>query len=80
MAGVTDLPAFSQMKDGVYPRQYRPDRTVDFDHLRLELKIFMNEKRWRARPATTIHDQVQSIRFDAMRMDIAAVTSRPSRP
>lgn len=78
--GFTGFPP--QLKDGVYPRQYRPDRTVDFDHLRLELKIFMNEKRvegtarYDFRP---IHDQVKSIRFDAMRMDIAAVTS-PSQP
>ncbi|MFB3787889.1 MAG: M1 family aminopeptidase [bacterium] len=71
-----------KLKDGVYPRHYRPDRTVDFEHLRLELKIFMNEKRvegtarYDFRP---IHDQVKYIRFDAMRMDIASVTC-PSQP
>ena len=71
-----------QLKDGVYPRHYRPDRTVDFEHLRLELKIFMNEQRlegvahYEFRP---IHGQVKSIRFDAMRMDIVSVSS-PFQP
>jgi len=32
------------MTDGDYPRHYRPDRTVDFEHLKLEIKILMEEQ------------------------------------
>lgn len=66
-----------QLKDGVFPHHYRPERTVDFEHLRLEIQVFMKEKRiegtahYRLRP---IHDGVTQIRLDAYEMQIHSVT------
>ncbi|MGC9326554.1 MAG: M1 family metallopeptidase, partial [Candidatus Hinthialibacter sp.] len=65
-----------QLKDGVYPRHYRPDRTVDFQHLNLEIKVDMNEMRIEGAAHYTfqpIHDGVQTIRFDAYELDIQDV-------
>ncbi len=67
-----------KLEDGVYPRHYRPDRTVDFERLKLDIKVLMNEQRvegtahYQFRP---IHDNVTSIRFDAVQMEIQAVGS-----
>ncbi|RJP22965.1 MAG: hypothetical protein C4527_21165 [Candidatus Omnitrophota bacterium] len=71
-----------KLKDDAYPRHYRPDRSVDFEHMRLEIKVFMSEKRiegtihYRFRP---LHDNVRQIRFDAEEMKIQAVQSPSGR-
>ncbi len=66
-----------KLVDGEYPRHYRQDRTVDFEHMRLDIKILMDEKAvqgnasFRFRP---IHDNVTTMRFDAVDMEINSVT------
>ena len=65
--------------DGVFPRHYQPERTVDFEHLNLDIKVFMAEKRiegtahYRFKP---INDTVKKIRFDANKMKIKTVQSK----
>ncbi|MEW6234285.1 MAG: M1 family aminopeptidase [Candidatus Omnitrophota bacterium] len=62
--------------DGVFNRSYQPERTVDCEHLTLEIKVFMKEMRIEAtakyqfRP---LYDGVSSIRFDAKDMKIEKV-------
>lgn len=65
-----------QLKDGVFPHHYRPDRTVDFDHLKLEIKVFMKEMRIEGTAHFTVrplHNRVKTIRFDAYMLDIKNV-------
>lgn len=65
-----------QLKDGVYPHHYRPDRTVDFEHLKLEIQVFMKEMRIEGTAHFTfrpIHNRVKSVRFDAHKMKIKNV-------
>ncbi len=65
-----------KLQDGVYPRHYRPVRTVDFEHLRLEIKVWMSEMsiegvaHYRFRP---LHDNVTYVGFDAMEMEINGI-------
>lgn len=73
-----------QLKDGVFPHHYRPDRTVDFENLRLDIQIFMKEKRVEGTAHYTfrpIHAGVQTICFDAHEMDIRnVICTRPISP
>lgn len=68
-----------KLQDGSYPHHYRPDRTVDVEHLKLELKVFMDDKRiegtaqYRFKP---IHDRVTMVRFDAYNMNIQTIASQ----
>ncbi len=62
-----------QLKDGSYPHHYRPDRTVDFKHLKLEIKVFMDEKRIEGTAHYSfqpLHDEVTQLHLDAEEMEI----------
>ncbi len=69
-----------KLTDGAYPHHYKPARTVDFQNLKLEIKILMSEMKvegtahYQLKP---IHGDVKTIRFDAMEMEIHDVKSDP---
>ena len=64
--------------DGVFPRHYQPERTVDFEHLNLEIKVVMAEKRIEGTAhylLKPVNNTVKKIRFDANKMKIKTVQS-----
>ncbi len=72
----------AKMKDGVYSYHYRPERTVDFIHLALEIKVLMQEQRLEGTARYTfrpVHDGVTHVELDANKMDIGEVRVQPER-
>ena len=66
-----------QLVDGEYARHYRQDRTVDFERMRLDIKILMDEKAVQGNVSyffRPIHDDVTAMRFDAVDMEINSVS------
>ncbi len=67
--------------DGVFPRHYRPARTIDCLHLKLDIKVIMSESRVEATAHyqfEPIHDSVKEIHFDAIEMEIEKVNCNAS--
>ncbi len=65
-----------KLQDGVYPHHYRPDRNVDYKHLKLEIQTFMQEQRVEGTAHYTfqpIHEGVEYVRIDAVEMDVERV-------
>ncbi|MBI1387549.1 MAG: hypothetical protein GC154_03785 [bacterium] len=72
-----------QLVDGVYPRHYRPNRTVDFKHMTLNIQVFMDEQRVEGVVhylMTPLHDAVTTVRLDAVDMEILDVRSTAGVP
>lgn len=69
-----------ELENGVYPRHYRPARTVDAENLTLDIRVIMEDQavegevRLRIKP---IHDSVTEIVLDAVRMEIRDVALDP---
>lgn len=67
-----------KLEDGVYPHSYRPARSVDYQHLKLEFKVFMDELRLEGTAHytfTPIHENVDSIWLHAKEMTVSEVAS-----
>lgn len=62
----------AKMKDGVYPHHYRPDRTVDMQHIAIEIKIDFPKQEI----AGTVHLKVSPINdaIDRVRLDAVGLT------
>ena len=62
-----------RMEDGIYPRHYRPDRTVDMKHLRLEIRVDMDEREISGIVHLTvspIHEHIDRVRLDCVGLSI----------
>ena len=62
-----------KLKDGHFPRHYRPDRTVDTKHIRLEIHVDFDNQRIAGEvhfDVTPIHEDIDSVRLDAVGLTI----------